>query len=808
MTRIKIGAPLRAPSNVLIHSGARRAALPASAISIVSRCLAIAAAASVACAASLSDAHAQQTAQAQQTAPAQADRPADAAPPAALPGERAPGLEAVVVTATRSPSTASGVPASVSVVGAPEIEQRNVARFGDAVVEVPGLYVRGAAMGATFPGSGQAVLSLRGIPRTPRTLVMIDGLPINNALSGGVNVAGISLENVERVEVVRGPFSALWGGNAMGGVVNFITASPDQPLAELHGGVGSHGLRAGGGVLRKRFEGGLGVSMSFGYRESKGDADAEYVVKTPSAGAATIPVSGAIPTRTVDGTPAWWVGLKGARPWSQSNAQATFDWKLGDATRMTAGFGWGEYKVGYSNPTSFLAGPSGAPVFAGSVGFAAIAPQRISLLESDFLTPTPAFERDLRIFTTLEHRFAGGSTLKVNFGRLEHRFTFVQAGRTARYESGAGTLTEQPNDRTDLDVSWRNPLGKSTVLTTGFALNHSTLDRSTRSLSYWRDADTDTALTGTSTGKSDSAALFVQSETFILERGRLVLGARYDRFTTSGSIVDTSGAQDYPSHSFGRLSPKAAFAWQASPEWTLRTSLGAGFRPPALLDLYSRFTVPGSVAGTLVLYDASPGLAPERVISFDAGVDYATAGGLQASVTAFAQDLRDLIYRRSITPTLTRAENTGEARVDGIEASLRAPTGVRGLRAIGSLTHNFRYEITRNDAVPATVGKQLTDVPRTMWSLGAEYASGPWTGLLVYRHVSHVFGSGDDLNQNTTQGVFGSYDSYGVASLKVGYRFNRQLAASLSVDNLVNREYFVFNRQPGRTVYGELSYRF
>src|SRR5690606_4447271 len=137
-------------------------------------------------------------------------------------------------------------------------------------------------------------------------------------------------------------------------------------------------------------------------------------------------------------------------------------------------------------------------------------------------------------------------------------------------------------------------------------------------------------------------------------------------------------------------------------------------------------------------------------------------------------------------------------RVDGIEASLRVPTGVHGLRAIGSLTHNFRYEITRNDAVPESVGKKLTDVPRTMWSLGAEYTSGPWTGLLVYRHVSHVFGSGDDLNENTTEGVFGSYDSHGVASAKIGYRFNRQLGASLAIDNLTDREYFVFNRQPGR----------
>ncbi len=741
-------------------------------------------------------------AQAPPTQPAVAKQPA-------LPGERQAPLESVVVTATRSPATALGVPASVTVVGAEgELDQRTPARFGDAVAEVPGVYVRGAAMGTTFPGSGQAVLSMRGIPRTPRTLVMIDGLPINNALSGGVNVAGIALENLERVEVVRGPFSALWGGNAMGGVINFITASPDKPLAELRGGFGSHGVRAGSGVLRKRFEGGLGVSMSFGYRESNGDGDAEYVVKTPSAGAGTIPVTGAIPTRTVDGVPAWWVGLKGARPWSQSNAQASFDWKLGDATRMTAGIGWGEYKVGYSSPTSFLLGPSGAPVYAGSLTFPGVVPQRIALLESDFLTPTPAFERDLRVFATVEHRFAGGSVLKANLGRLEHRFSFVQAARTARYESGTGTLTEQPNDRTDLDVSLRNRLGKSTVLTTGFALNHSTLDRSTRSLSYWRDADTATAVSGSSIGESDSAALFVQTETFVAERGRLVLGARYDRFSTSGSIVDASGSQDYPERSFGRLSPKAAFAWQASPELTLRTSLGAGFRPPALLDLYSRFTVPGSVAGTLVLFDASPDLDPERVLSLDAGVDYATAAGLQVSVTAFAQQLRDLIYRRSITPTLTRAENTGEARVDGIEASLRAPTGVRGLRAIGSLTHNLRYEVTRNDAVPASVGRKLTDVPRTMWSLGAEYESGPWTGLLVYRHVSHVFGSSDDLNENTTEGVFGSYDRHGVTSLRIGYRFDRHLAASVSIDNLTDRDYFVFNRQPGRTVFGELSYRF
>ena len=126
-------------------------------------------------------------------------------------GDRQPagsGLRAVVVTATRSPAEALGVPASVTVVGEAELRERSVARFGDALADVPGVYVRGAALGQGYPGSGQAVLSMRGIPRTPRTLVMIDGQPVNNALTGGVNVGGIPLESLERVEVVRGPYSA------------------------------------------------------------------------------------------------------------------------------------------------------------------------------------------------------------------------------------------------------------------------------------------------------------------------------------------------------------------------------------------------------------------------------------------------------------------------------------------------------------------------------------------------------------------------------------------------------------------------
>lgn len=726
--------------------------------------------------------------------------------PDATPGE----MSTVVVTATRSESPLLEVPASATVVSHQELEARRVTRMGDALVEVPGLYVRGAALGWAYPGSGQAVLSLRGIPRTPRTLVMLDGLPLNNALSGGVNVGGIAMQNIERVEVVRGPYSALWGGHAMGGVINFISASPDNPIAELRGGLGSNNMRSGQAVLRQRFAGGLGISFSAGYRSSDGYDDAEYVVKTaPRARPANpVPVTGAIPTQTVSGAPAWWVGTRGARPWRQRDAQLAFDWKLGDGTTMATGLGWGEYDVGYSRPSSFLRGANGNPVFAGGVNAGG---QALSIAPTDFLTATPSWERDLRAFVRVEHRFEGGSLLRVNLGRLEHRFDFGSAatapGSNAGYDFGPGELTRQPNDRTDLDVSWRQTLAGHTVLTLGGALNRSNLDRTTWALSNWRNHDSRIAMNGRGEGTTTGKAVFAQTETMIGEKGRLVLGLRYDRYTTEGTIVDNVAgtSQSYPRNEFSRLSPKVAFAWQATNDLHLRASIGSGFRPPALLDLYSAFTVPVGI--TPILYDASPDLKPERVTAIDAGADFKLRSA-RGSVTIFAQKLDDLIYRRSVTPTLRRSENIGSARVDGIEADLRLPAGLAGLNAFASLTHNFRYEVTDNPAVPGSVGKKLTDVPRTMWSAGLDYRSGPWNGLLIYRHVSQVFGSADDLNQNTVQGVYEAYDSYGVASARVGYRFDRHWSASLAVDNITDKRYFVFARQPGRTVYGELAYRF
>ncbi len=747
--------------------------------------------------------------------PSAVPRSADGEAPAPVSDPPPVQLDSVVVTATRSPTAWLGVPASVSIVDAAELELRNPVRFGDALADVPGLYVRGAAMGATFPGTGQAVLSLRGIPRTPRTLVMIEGQPVNNALSGGVNVAAIPFGSVERVEVVRGPYSALYGGAAMGGVINFITASPDAPAAEVSGGAGNLQQRGAQIVYRDRYQGGLGIVLSAAWRESGGDPDSDYVIKTAAPGAGGTWVDGARPTRDPSGAPRYWIGTQGARPWSQSNGQLSIHFAPSPTTTVVVGAGWADYSVDYSPPRSFLTDASGNPVYSGPVRFLdGDATQRLSLSQTDWFTSTPSGERDRRAFARAQHRFDDGSVLRAQLAVLRHDFYFGQpTPGTAGYEDGTGVLTDQPNRRIDADMSLRKPMSDTWTLIGGVALNRSTMDRSSVALSNWRDRHSGYALLGVDGGSSNSAALYFQSEHHL--RGDLAVyaGGRYDRFVTEGyasQYTEAATEERYPSRSFGQFSPKVALVWEAQPWLSLRTSYGQGFRPPALLDLYGR-TVAQLGPRTLIS-EPSPTLVPERVRALEAGADLAFRGGARGSVSLYWQRLEDLIYRRTVasTPTMiqTRNENVGGADVDGIEASLRWPILLRGLHVAGSLTHHFRYQVSSNDVVPAMVGKRLTDVPGTSGSVSLEYDADPWSALLALRYVGHVFGSGDDLNVNSTQGVFGSYDAYTVVSARVGWRMTRQWSLNLSIDNLTDREYFVFYRQPGRTAYAELSYRF
>ena len=122
-------------------------------------------------------------------------------------------LDEMVVTATRTMKQIQEVPSSVSVVTAKEIEDRNVTSVQEALQYMPGVYMDQTAQGG---------ISLRGFGST-NVLVLVDGLQMNDTYQGAVNFNSIPVENIERIEVVRGAGSSIYGGHAVGGVINITT---------------------------------------------------------------------------------------------------------------------------------------------------------------------------------------------------------------------------------------------------------------------------------------------------------------------------------------------------------------------------------------------------------------------------------------------------------------------------------------------------------------------------------------------------------------------------------------------------------
>jgi vitamin B12 transporter len=126
-------------------------------------------------------------------------------------------MEPILVTATRLEEPTSAVPASATVITDEEMERKRAATVEDAIRDAPGVYVRRSGT----IGSSTSV-RIRGADPT-QTLVMIDGVKVNNSWSGFFDWANLMVDNIDRVEVVRNPQSALYGSEAMGGVVNIIT---------------------------------------------------------------------------------------------------------------------------------------------------------------------------------------------------------------------------------------------------------------------------------------------------------------------------------------------------------------------------------------------------------------------------------------------------------------------------------------------------------------------------------------------------------------------------------------------------------
>jgi len=708
--------------------------------------------------------------------------------------EEAVSLAPVVVTATRTEKEIAAAPGSVSVVTHKEIEQRNIQTLGQALATTPGLYYNSSGKG--LMGTMSSV-SMRGMADDKRVLFLLDGaVPLNDAYSGGVGYQLQSVEDISQIEVVKGPFSSLYGGNAMGGVVNILTRMPEQREVTAKVGYGSSWERGTAlDDLTKlylsygdKFSNDLSVFTSFGHKTTNGYAAGMNVqTRNPAVSGLT----GAIPTTSNSGVPAYLIGDTGDNTWQDDQFTLKAAYDLSSTTKADLSFRRSTYEWEYDMPHTFLRNGAGVPVW--SYG---------TVRESSFLAGDGGKEQNI-YSGSLETEWAK-TIAKLTVGYIDVDSNWgITKGTTATRNGGTGSISETPSSTLSTDLQFTIPLPANNILTAGGSYRAGEAHNQEHGLSNWRNEDSKTSLTYESKGEDRTYALFAQDEIGILENLTGYLGFREDWWQTSDGHVSVPGASgytlDYDARDASSFSPKAALVFVPFKATTLRTSVGKAFRAPTTYDLYRTWT---SSSG--ITYASNPDLKPETVTSWDGGIEQGLWQGMTVKATYFENHMDDLIYRRTVLATRQEAINAGKASSQGVELEATQKFAL-GLSVFANYTYTDS-EVEENAANPASVGKQLMQVPTHLFNAGASLEQGPFTVSLTGRYIGKRYGS--DTNSDVVDGVYTSYDPCTLVDTKVAYKLTQNAEISVSVDNLLDEDYYAYYQGTGRSFFTELTWRY
>jgi iron complex outermembrane receptor protein len=707
----------------------------------------------------------------------------------------------IVVTATRSESEVDRTPISASVITPAEIAARPVQSLDQQLTLTEGVYVqRNQGFSAT-----DSHVALRGFNTTSRTLVLVDGQPFNDAYAGSVNWTGLPSGQVERIEVVRGPFSSLYGGNALGGVINIRTRPITRRAFDGSAEYGSFESHRIGGFFSDRFGGRLGVSAGFEHFATDGYNSRRFTA-TPGTGTGTL-VTGPIPTQTSAGAAAAIVGEGGRNALNRKAARLKADYQMGSATVLSLQYLRTDYEYRYEGYHSYLRDATGATIDSGAVVYDDNGVRRrLSVTPNSFLQG-PGEQHSNFYSGTFEHAFTSGAALHVDAGvYVIPTFQFRTLGGGNTLTSGPGTLTDGNRHTSHANVHYTRTVQRH-QLTFGGETRHEMAENNQFPLANWTDKDARGNQSYLAAGRSINQSGYVQDEIALADNLRLVVGARYDYWRAYDGVSDSFSAlaplTPYPTQTRHQASGKAALGYTLPGEWHLRVSAGNAFRNPNVFDLYAT-----SVSGGGITFAANPSLTPETVKSWEAGVRHRFATGTSVDAAYYENRIKDLIYRQAdltVDPSGNYRinMNAGQGRTRGVEFSVRQPI-VEGFEFRTTYSYTDAI-ITDNPGNPAIVGKHVTFIPDHMASVQLLGRRGPWNGSLAGHYTGRLFST--DTNTDTTKGVPGSYSPFFTMDASASYEITRRVQPFVTFENLLDRRYYVFYLSPGRTVFGGVRVR-
>lgn len=671
------------------------------------------------------------------------------------------GDEDVVVTANRMEEKVSEVPANVTVITGEEIRRQNVFSLRDALSREVGIYVSPTA--ETKDG-----LTIRGMA-SDNILVMLNGQELNSSFDGTVNWDTISMENIKKVEIVRGAGSSLYGGHAVAAVVNIITNDMDDNDIHVRTNfaVGSNstwkrGIAISGGVDKLHFDIGYDKRTTGGY-------PGYYRTKSPVTTGAAIAVND-LPQLS-DGS--YVIGSRGRKSKINENISVNLNYKFNDSKELRYTYAHHDYKYDYNDPFSYLHDAAGRSIFKGIV--TTQNGDKINATYTDFLGYHGERAQDIHRLTyeDKDNAFKVG----IGYNNIYKEGYSSASGATSIDWSGKGSKSEYPSKNTNLDLQKSWIINNNTIVA-GLSWSKNSMDYANWSLTNWKDWSTTTTKGNTSGGNIYNTALFIQDEIKLDSKWKTYLGLRYDKFDKKDGYSTVNNVRkDYADSSYTNLSPKVAISFEPTDKLMLFASYGGSFNPPSIYKLFRR------AGDAMTSVQANPDLKPEKSNSFELGAKYNPTEKTSLGLTLFRINTDDKIALATRNG-VKAYYNMDSGMQKGIELELKHKFDKQW-------SSYFNYTFESGELTSDGVTTRNWNIPKHLIHFGVSNNYGKLTSNIDCQYVSAR------QNVNASTGEYGSEDAFFTTNLSFIYDFNKNFSAQFSINNLFDRKFYASEATDG-----------
>ncbi|NOS94938.1 MAG: TonB-dependent receptor [Methylotenera sp.] len=764
--------------------------------------------------------------------------------------------------APEKPAVPANVPNTVEGVTAKQIsESINAVTTPQVLQYLPSVHVRERYIGDT---NSVLVMRVNSSISSAQTTVYADDLLLSNFLHNSFSTAPrwnmVSPEEIDRVDVMYGPFSALYPGNSAGGVVVMKTRMPEK--FESHAKLDYFGENFKLYGTDKYYDGVHGAASigsrvnDFSFWVSGDHLDNHghpmtFTAATAKTGAAagagqfTVINSGAHKDIDTSGNPRVVTAAAGIDHTVQDNLKVKLAYDFTSTIR-------GAYTLGYwqndseKRGESYLKDASGNTIYGTSSAAGVFKYVRID--GKDYSVTAPASSN-----TDSEHWMHGLSlksdtkgtwdwdvvasyfnqdkdltrTSSGNFG-LNSSDGAALVGGTIADASGTGWKT------LDLRGDWRPSGNMKSEHQVSFGYHYDNYETKTDTYNVVTGSDWRTGnkgvLSQNSRGETETQALYLQDAWVFAPDWKLVAGGRWEQWDASnGSNFAASTNVKYGDRTVRAFSPKVSLSYQATDDWLLRGSYGKGVRFPTVGELFTNIGItttaganalPAQIAAFPAPYNTAktndPNLQPERVNSWEFTAERLLGAGLWRT-SLFYEDKNDALISQSDFTTLPgyiirSVQNVDTVRTSGVETALQlSDLWINGFDLIGSVTYTDST-ITKNRKNPGLEGTDQPRIPDWRATLMGVYRANDKLSLtLAGRYSGRQHNSlYDTVNKKYTDvnpNVYGAVSHYFVVDAKATYKVADRWSAALGVNNLNNFKYYVNpNPYPQRTWFASMKF--